>query len=360
MAVAGSVFQRVLDGLPDALLLLDTGTRIRLANEPAGRMLGRRAADLVGHSLLEFVDGDADAALSLLRRGSATGSPLPGKLTLLTDGGPLAVNAYAAAVPAEEERLIALRWVEHRSASRVFQALEQRLSKVRAELHRERRLQSELQDALKERDTLLHEVHHRVRNNLQVITSFLNLQMSKYGAGAASDALREAQVRIQALALVHNQLYRESNLDRIDVARLLPSLSQNVLRTYGAIDRVTLSTSLFSWSLTVARASPLALLVTEAVTNALKHGFPAGRAGRIWLEAWWSGARPVLRIADDGVGMRVDDRVRDRRSIGLEVMHGLAAQLGAELDLRSDHGVEVRLTFNEAAGRDGALAPGSR
>ena len=359
MAVAGSVFQRVLDALPDALLLLDAGTRIRLANDRAGRMLGCPAADLVGHSLLDFVDGDAGAALRFLRRGSASGSPLPGKLTLLTDGRPLVVSAYAAAVPGDDERLIALRWVEHRSVSRVFQALEQRLSKLRAELHRERRLQSELQDALKERDTLLHEVHHRVRNNLQVITSFLNLQMSKHGAGVARDALREAQVRIQALALVHNQLYRESNLDRIDVARLLPSLSQNVLKTYGAIDRVTLSSSLFSWPLTVARASPLALLVTEAVTNALKHGFPAGRTGRIWLEAWRCDARPVLRIADDGVGMEVDERIRDRRSIGLEVMHALAAQLGAELDIRGEDGVEVRLTFKEAAARDGALAAGT-
>jgi two-component sensor histidine kinase len=274
---------------------------------------------------------------------------LPGRLTLLPGGGPLAVSAYAAAVPCDDERLIALRWVEHRSVSRVFQALEERLSKLRSELHRERRLQFELQDALKERDTLLNEVHHRVRNNLQVITSFLNLQMSKYGAGVARDALREAQVRIQALALVHNQLYRESNLDQIDVARLLPSLTQHVLKTFGAIDRITLSSSLFSWPLTVARASPLALLVTEAVTNALKHGFPGGRAGKIRLEAWRCGARPVLRIADDGVGMAVAERVRDRRSIGLEVMHALAAQLDAELQIRGDDGVEVRLTFKEAA-----------
>jgi two-component system, sensor histidine kinase PdtaS len=247
-----------------------------------------------------------------------------------------------------------LRWVEHRSVSRVFQALEERLDRLRSELHRERRLQSELQDALKERDTLLDEVHHRVRNNLQVISSFLNLQMSKHGPGVARDALREAQVRIQALALVHNQLYRESNLDQIDVARLLPSLSQNVIKTYGALDRVTLSTSLFPWSLTVARASPLALLVAEAVTNSLKHAFPDGRTGKVWLEAWRSGARAVLRIADDGVGMMVEERVRDRRSIGLEVIHALAAQLGAQLEIRSDGGVEVRLTFSEPVAGNGA------
>jgi PAS domain S-box-containing protein len=356
MAVDGSVFERVLDVLPDAVVLLDQRTTITLANDRAGRMLGRRAGDLLGHSALEFMDGDPKAVARFLRRASASGSPIPGKLTLLTRDGPLVVSAYAAAVPSEGERLVAVRCVERRPVSRVFRALEDRLFKLRSELHHGRRLQSELQDALQERDTLLNEVHHRVRNNLQVITSFLNLQMSKHGAGAVRDALREAQARIQALALVHNQLYSESNLDQIDVARLLPNLSQNVIKIYGATDRITLSSSLFSWPLTVARASPLALLVTEAVTNALKHGFPDRRAGTITLEAWQADARPVLRIADDGVGMRVDERLRDRSSIGLEVMQALAAQLDARLDIRGDDGVEVRLNFNQAVADEEAVA----
>jgi PAS domain S-box-containing protein len=357
MAVAGSVFQRVLDVLPDAVVLLDQRATITLANDRAGRLLGRRGADLLGHSVLEFTDGDPRVVVRFLRRASASGSPLPGKLTLLTRDGPLVVSAYAAAVPSESDRLVALRCVERRPVSRVFRALEDRLIKLRSELHRERRLHSELQGALQERDTLLNEVHHRVRNNLQVITSFLNLQMSKHGAGMVRDALREAQARIQALALVHNQLYGESNLDRIDVARLLPNLSQSVINIYGATDRVTLSSSLFSWPLTVARASPLALLATEAVTNALKHGFPGGRAGTITLEAWQADARPVLRIADDGVGMQVEERLRDRSSIGLEVMQALAAQLDARLAIRGDHGVEIRLDFNQAVA-DGEAGAG--
>jgi PAS domain S-box-containing protein len=348
MALDGGVFQRVLDVLPDAVVLLDQRATITLANDRAGRLLGRRAGDLLGHSALEFMDGDPKVVARFLRRASASGSPVPGRLTLLGRDGPLEVSAYAAAVPSEGDRLIAVRCVERRPASRVFRALEERLIKLRSELHHERRLQSELQDALQERDTLLNEVHHRVRNNLQVITSFLNLQMSKHGAGIVRDALREAQARIQALALVHNQLYGESNLDQIDVARLLPNLSQSVIKIYNASDRITLSTSLFSWSLTVARASPLALLVTEAVTNALKHGFAGGRAGTITLEAWQADDRPVLRIADDGIGMQVDERLRDRSSIGLEVMQALAAQLDARLEIRGDAGVEVRLSFNQA------------
>ncbi len=346
MQLAAASCQGVLDVLPDAVLLLDERARVRGVNARARQVLGRRADELLEHSALEFVSDEPEGVLRYLSQASASGSALPGKLTLRTPDGPAVVGTYAAAVPGDEQRLVVLRCVEQPAVSRVFRALEDRLLELRAELEQERKRQSEMHQALAERDTLLSEVHHRVRNNLQVITSFLNLQMSKHGPGEARDVLREAQARIQALALVHNQLYRESNLDQIDVARLLPSLSQNVIKIYGAMDRVTVSTSLFAWPLTVARASPLALLVTEAVTNALKHAFPEGQSGTIRLEAWQEGARPVLRIADDGLGMADGERSAGGRSIGFDVMHALAAQLDARLEIRSERGVTVELTFN--------------
>ncbi len=345
MAIAESVWQALFDLSPDALLLLDERATIRLANRRAGRLFGRPAEDLLGRSVLDLLGGEPAATVRFLTRASASGTPVPGRLTLITPAGPLRVYAYAAAVRADDQRLIALRCVERHPVSRVFRALEERLGRLRSELHRERRLQSELQQALGERDTLLAEVHHRVRNTLQVMTSFLNLQMSKHAAGPARDALRDAQARIQALAMVHNQLYRESNLDRIDLARLLPGLGQNVIKLYGASDRVSLSSALSAWPLPVVRASPLALLVTEAITNALKHAFPGGRPGTITLEAWQDGAAPVLRIADDGIGMDVEARTRERRTIGLDVMRALAAQLDARLEIDGHHGVDVRLTF---------------
>ncbi len=347
MAIDG-MLRAVLDLSPDAVLLLDRQTTIKLANERAGRLLGERASDLLERPLLEILGGEPAAAVRFLKRAFASGSPIPGRLTLVTPTGPLGVLAYAAAVRAEGERLIVLRCVERHPVSRVFRALELRLARLRSELHRERRLQSELQLAVGERDTLLAEVHHRVRNTLQVMTSFLNLQMSKHAAGPTRDALRDAQARIQALALVHNQLYRESNLDRIDLARLLPSLGQNVIKLYGAGDRVILSSALEAWPLPVVRASPVALLVTEVMTNALKHAFPAGRTGTIRLEAWQAGNGPLLRIADDGIGMDVEERSRGRRTIGLDVMQALARQLDARLDIDGDHGVDVRLTFKPA------------
>jgi two-component system, sensor histidine kinase PdtaS len=343
--------QGVLDVLPDPLMLLDQRARVRAINARARHMLGRRQDELLERSALDFLEDEPKEVLSFLSRASGSGSALPGKLTLRTPQGPTVVGAYAAGVAGAGERLIVLRCVERPAAVRAFRALESRLTELRLELNDERRIRTEMREALAERDTLLSEVHHRVRNNLQVITSFLNLQMSKHGPGVVRDALRDAQARIQALALVHNQLYSESNLDQIDIAQLLPRLAQNVVKIYGATARVEVSASLFSWPLSVARASPLALLVTEAVTNAVKHAFPAERSGAIRLEAWRADdERPVLRIADDGVGMPAADQNGERRSIGLDVMRALASQLDARLEIRDGAGAVVELTFNVSDG----------
>jgi two-component sensor histidine kinase len=341
--------QSLLDALPDPLLLLDERARVRAANASAKRLLGRPPDQLLGHSALELVADEPTAVRRLLSHASGSSTALPGKLTLRLPQGPTAVHAYASGVAGEDERLILLRWAEQPVASRLFRALEERLTELRAELHEEQRLRTEMRAALAERDTLLNEVHHRVRNNLQVITSFLNLQMSTHGPGVVRDALRDAQARIQALALVHNQLYRESNLDRIDVAELLPRLAQNVINIYGAGGRVAVSATLFPWPFSVARASPLALLVTEAVSNAVRHGFPDERSGIVRLEAWQSDAGPTLRIADDGVGMPVSRHGGEQRSIGFDVMRALAAQLDARLEFRGAPGVEVELAFKPAA-----------
>ena len=350
MAPSPATCQGVLDLMPDPLLLLDGSARVRAINAPARRTLGRRADEVLERSALEFLADEPEAVLRFLTQASASGAALPGKLTLRTPQGTAVVVAYAAAVADGAERLIVIRWVEQPAASQVFRALDERLADLRAELQQERRLRSEMREALAERDTLLNEVHHRVRNNLQVITSFLNLQMSKHGPGVVREALREAQARIQALALVHNQLYSESNLDRIDIAQLLPRLAQNVVKIYGATGRVEVSAALFPWSLSVARASPLALLATEAVTNAVRHGFPGERGGTITLAAWrGDDERPTLRISDDGAGMPVGQDGA-QRSIGLDVMRALAAQLDARLDIRSGPGVVVELAFNAADG----------
>jgi two-component sensor histidine kinase len=343
------LFRRFLDVLPDAVVLLDERQQIVAANMRLARLLGRPASDLPGLPLLDLIEGDLEASRRFLARVAGSGSALPGALTLRTASGPLAVTAYGAAVPADGRRWVVLRCMSRSPASKLFRELEQRLERVAAELHRERRLQSQLQQALRERETLLNEVHHRVRNNLQVVLSSLSLQMRSLGPGEAQDALREAQARIRALALVHNQLYGQHDLNEIDVARLLSSLCSNLASVYEAAARVDFHIDIPPWPLHVNRASPLALLVTEAVSNAIKHAFPGEASGTITLEAGVSSGSRWLRIADNGVGMPPEAGPPTKRSVGIELMRALADQLGARFELKSEHGVEICLHFEDDA-----------
>lgn len=343
----GAVLHRLLNASPHAVLLVDERTIIRAANDRVAEQLCRSTGALRGRSLLEFVEGDPEAVLRFLRRCSGSGSALPGPLTLATQYGPATLVAHGAGLRLGDEAFILLHCTEGQRASVVFRRLEERLQALHRELHQERRLHLELQQALHERETLLHEIHHRVRNNLQVITSFLNLQMREHGAGEGREALRNAQARIQALALVHNQLYSQDGIDRIDMAVLLPNLCHHLAAIYEVADRVTFAASLPTWPLDVGRASPLALLVTEAATNALKHAFPDQRAGTISLTVATVQGEWQLTIADDGVGLPETTPGRERQSVGWQLMRALATQLAARLEIRTTNGVEVTVTLPE-------------
>lgn len=348
LPVPADLFGRFLEVLPDAVLLLDGRFAIRMVNARAAALLGSSPDDLAGRNLLDFVDDEVDAARRYLTQASGTTQPLPGKLYLKSMNGGASVHGYASVLPDGPEQLIALRCVEQHRPSTILRALRDRLLELNADLHREKRLQTELQEAAREREILLGELHHRVRNHLQITSSLISLQMKGLGSDPARELLLDTQARIQALGLVHNALYSVERVDQIELIPLLSGLAQSVVGLFDASDRVTIRTSLPPWRLAIANASPLALLVTEAISNAIKHAFPKGRTGTIALEAWDDGDRRILRISDDGVGM-IDERPRQRRhAIGLDLIRSLAGQLKAHLDIDDHAGVEIRLTFAAA------------
>lgn len=337
------LLQRLLNALPDAILVVDERTLIRAANGRAAALLSMPAGDLRGRSVLDFVAGDRATAMRFLQRCSGSGSATPVPLKLRSPDGEAAVRAHGAALRTDGETLIVLHCTPGRRASAVFRDLEERLRALHRELHHERGLQLELERALDERETLLLELHHRVRNNLQVISSLINLQLRELDSPAAQEALRSAQVRIQALALVHNELHEQGRLKEIDLADLLPRICRHLTAFYGMSGRVTCVTEIASCMLAIERASPLALLVTEAVTNALKHAFPGDRSGTITLTFPAAEGERLLRIADDGVGLPEGAEQAERGVVGWQLMRVLADQLNARLEIRSADGVEVLL-----------------
>lgn len=239
--------------------------------------------------------------------------------------------------------------------------------RLEREIRERRSMQESLHQAIEEREALLREVHHRVKNNLQMMTSLLNLQIRNEKSDVLRQKLREMQARLGALSLVHKKLYGGEDLTAIDLANLLAELCRQLGASYRVGQRGIVLDVVADPLLTdMDHAIPLALLVTEAVTNALKHAFPEGRAGTVSVglrgQGSGQGATALLRVADDGVGMARPEIAGSPRGVtgntlGMTVMRGMARQLDGELELRFDRGVEILVTMRLDALVD---APGLR
>lgn len=181
---------------------------------------------------------------------------------------------------------------------------------------------------LAERTTLLDEVHHRVKNNLQVVSSLLYLQQSSSNDADVVEQLQVSRDRIAAISLVHERLYRTSDFGRIDVQPFLVELCESIRAATIAGDRVKLNVYGTDFALELGEAVPIALIVSELISNSMKHAFPGGRRGaiRLWT-GFVSGGKRMIRVSDDGVGMRGDPKRVG--SLGLDLVQRLAGQISA-------------------------------
>ncbi len=212
-----------------------------------------------------------------------------------------------------------------------------------------KRAEKALRASLGEKDALLKEVHHRVKNNLQIVSSLLHLQSGEIQDETAVAAFRNTEDRVRSMALLHETLYRSGNLARAEVGLYLEKLCSHLTRAAGGeTPRIAVGWRVPEGDLQLELdlALPFGLLVNELVSNALKHGFPGGRAGRVAVEVRREGPeRLILEVADNGVGLPPGLDFTQARSLGFQLIRGLATQLGGEATVHSEGGVVARIVF---------------
>ena len=184
----------------------------------------------------------------------------------------------------------------------------------------------ELTDALEQKTALLHEVDHRVKNNLQLISSLLLLQTRRVPDPALKDSLKGMLGRVNAIATVHRRLFQSEDVERFDVSAFIRDMVADLMGSAGR-DDVEIQLDLERVDIPAAKAAPLALVVNELLTNALQHGFPAGRAGRIFVGVSRLDGEFRIEITDNGVG--VDDQTA---GFGLTIVQLLRQQLKAKCE----------------------------
>jgi two-component sensor histidine kinase len=198
-----------------------------------------------------------------------------------------------------------------------------------------------------ERDWLIKEIHHRVKNNLQIVLSLLSSQLSYLKNDEAIEAIRNSQHRMYAISLVHQKLYQTGSVSNVDMLIYMHELVTYLRDAYNAEDKINLVFDLVPLTLDINQALPLGLIINEAINNSLKYAFPVQFKGdlKVSLSAAANG-NYVFSIADNGIGLKHDHDLYSPQSFGRSLMAGLANQIGGTYEIRNNNGVEIIIRFN--------------
>jgi len=237
-------------------------------------------------------------------------------------------------------------WVENFLSPIIVGGRVQEVSCLAHGITDRKQAQIELLQSLNEKEVLLKEVHHRVKNNLQVVSSILSLQTGHVGGDQRIlELLRVSRDRIRSMSFIHESLYQTRDLSSIDLGNYVDGLSRNLMMSYSLNGKVALETQVIHIELALDQAIPCGLILNELISNSLKHAFPENTNGRVLVALELVGEEVRITVGDDGVGMRPDFDDRRDGNLGLELVHTLVDQLDGRITRQTGRGVTYLLTF---------------
>lgn len=304
---------------------LPDGT-LTFVNDALCEYTARARADLIGHSLWEFLTDDE-------RRKSED------RLLALTRDAPVGTTDISWVKATGETRWVS--FVNHALFDDEGRLVE--YQSVGRDVTERHEYEAELERALTEREILLREIHHRVKNNMAVISSLLSLHERDISDPPTREVFQAMRSRIKSMSLVHEQLYRSGDLENIDLGTYVDQVARTLVHSHDeASGRIRVKREISKVTLDLESAIPCGLILTELLTNALKHAFPGGRGGTVRVSLSTTEDDEVeLAVEDDGVGRDPDDR----SGFGLHMVELLVRQLGGSLAVEVAQGRLVRVRF---------------
>ncbi|MBI1836948.1 MAG: PAS domain S-box protein [Flavobacteriia bacterium] len=223
------------------------------------------------------------------------------------------------------------------------------ISMVAHDITEKKRNEKEIVASLQEKEILLKEIHHRVKNNLQIISSILNLQSSFVQDQKILDILQDSRNRIRSMAMIHESLYRTTNFSSINFSNYIYNISSNLLATYRINEEnINFKSNLNSVDLILDQAIPCGLMVNELITNAIKYAFPNNLKGEIKISLEEKENTVYLRVEDDGIGLPKDFDIENLESLGLQLVVSLTEQLNGNIEILKEKGTKFLITFEKA------------
>ena len=204
-----------------------------------------------------------------------------------------------------------------------------------------------LKSSINEKDILLKETHHRVKNNMQVIHSLLNLQTHYAKNEEAVNVLKESQNRVKSMGIIHEKLYKSSDRSKIDFSDYVKSLTSDLLDSYDVSDKIISVIEIDDIKFNMETAVLCGLIINELISNSLKHAFPHNETGEVSVSLKLLGNRYQLIVSDNGIGFPEELDFKNTESLGLQLVNNITGQLDGEIDLDRSNGTKVTINFED-------------
>ncbi len=241
-----------------------------------------------------------------------------------------------------------IRWIEIKQTPVKTKGKITYILLICSDITQRKKSENKIKDSLKEKEVLLQEIHHRVKNNMQIISSLLNLQKQYVDEEKAVNVLMESQNRVKSMAMIHEKLYQSHNLTLINIFDYVQSLIKDLFASYSTpTSQITPIIEIDNVSLNIETAVPCGLIINELISNSLKYAFPSGRGGKIFLSLKLRGKNYELIISDDGIGFPEDLDFKNTESLGLQLVNSLVGQINGKIELNRDHGTSFKIIFSE-------------
>ncbi|CAN1209441.1 hypothetical protein TUMEXPCC7403_04405 [Tumidithrix helvetica PCC 7403] len=310
MRVSENRLQTIVSNISDGIIIVEENGHIIFANPSAEKLFGIQSQGLIDSYLEMPEQFSQPTEVEIVRANQKLGIGEMQMVQIEWDGSP----AYIAAIRDITDR---------------------------------KKVEKQIQRSLQEKEVLLKEIHHRVKNNLQVISSLLSIQSRRLSDRQSLDALTDCQERILSIALIHEQLYQAKDLSRIGLHEYIQNLSNRLAVTYSNhAEKVKLRLKLAPITVNIETAMPCGLIVNELISNSFKHAFPNQRSGKIRVElAQLDPERLILSVSDNGVGLPGDLDTLTTQSLGLMLIRKLARQLEGVTTWDYSTGTKFQIVF---------------
>jgi PAS domain S-box-containing protein len=308
-----------------ALVQTDANGHVTSWNPGAERLFGYRRAEVVGKGFSELAVLDDDAAAPSVPdsgRSAPDNPPEAAGWMIRNDGDRFWARWITEPVYDENHSRRGTAWIVRDETARLL-------------------TETAIHDSLTEKNELLKDIHHRVKNNLQIIISLMNLQSGRIEDRRMLEPFDETRNRVQSIASIYELLYRSDTFAVVDAAEYSRLLVKDIVRSHRMQEQIEMEISGSGITLDLDRAVPFGLLLNELVSNVCKHAFPDGKSGKLFIALHCEDGRIVLMVTDNGTGLPADFDYFRASSLGLQLVHSLARQLRADIEIQVENGTRV-------------------